>query len=94
MRVLGDLLETSGVSQLNSNNPHIQYGPAKYRQTTRAEDRIYAIMQIYGLRVGQALRPHEQPSLDELRTEFGMAINTLSVVQGQMFVLYFHTVSP
>lgn len=91
MKELADVLGTSGLVQLNSNNPHIQYGVTKYRRTIHAEDRIYAITQIYGLTVGQSLRPDEQPSLDELRTEFGLAVNALSLVQGQMFV---HTASP
>ncbi|KAJ4422065.1 hypothetical protein N0V82_003256 [Gnomoniopsis sp. IMI 355080] len=91
MKVLGEVLEASGILQLNSNNPHIQYGAARYRKTRHAEDRIYAIMQIYGLRVGQTLRADYQPCLDDLRTEFGLAINTFSAVQGQMFV---HTCTP
>lgn len=91
MRKLAEKLEGSGLTELNSNNPHSQYGAAKYRKTMHAEDRIYAITQIYGLAVGQTVRPDDQPSLDELRTEFGLAINALSPVQGQMFV---HTSSP
>lgn len=91
MRNLAEKLEGSGLTELNSNNPHSQYGAAKYRKTIHAEDRIYAITQIYGLAVGQTVRPHDKPSPDELRTEFGLAINALSPVQGQMFV---HTSAP
>lgn len=35
------------------NNPNVQYEITKYRQTSRDVDRVYAIMQIYGLRVGK-----------------------------------------
>lgn len=86
MRDLAEKLQRSGLTELNSNNPNVQYGAAKYRKTTHAEDRIYAITQIYGLAVGQTLRPYDQPSPDELRTEFGLAVNAVSPVQGQMFV--------
>lgn len=91
MRELVLQLQSSGIAHTNSNNPHVQYGAAKYRRTWHTEDRIYAIMQIYGLRVGQALRPGDRPSLDDLKKEFGLAINSVSLVQGQMFV---HTSTP
>jgi hypothetical protein len=35
------------------SNHNVQYGAARFRQTTRNEDRIYAIMQIYGFQLGE-----------------------------------------
>lgn len=73
-----------------ASNPNLQYGMAKYRQTKYPEDRVYGIMQIYNLRVGQAVRPHDSPTLEELTVEFGKAINLQSALWGQIFV---HTAS-
>ncbi|KAI1741806.1 heterokaryon incompatibility protein-domain-containing protein [Xylaria scruposa] len=83
---IGQLIDSTGIGQLFSNNPNIQYGAAKYRKTEYPEDRVYGIMQIYNIRVGQSVRPDDFPSLNELIEEFGFAINYKSVVQGQAFV--------
>ncbi|KAI0864497.1 heterokaryon incompatibility protein-domain-containing protein [Xylaria cubensis] len=83
---IGQLIDFTGINHVSSNNPNIQYGVAKYRKTEYPEDRVYGIMQIYNIRVGQSIRPDDLPSLDELIEEFGFAINYKSVVQGQAFV--------
>lgn len=78
--------------QFTADNPNVQYSAAKFRQTMRPEDRVYAICQIYNIRVGQTLRPHEPaPELDSLIEEFGLAINARSPILGQLFV---HTTLP
>lgn len=77
---------------LQVTNPNVQYGAAKFRKTTRDEDRIYAISQIYNVRVGRAVRPEDHSqTLDGLVEEFGLAINTRSPLYGQLFI---HTGSP
>ncbi|KAH7007537.1 heterokaryon incompatibility protein-domain-containing protein [Ilyonectria destructans] len=81
----------AGFYYLFSTNPNVQYGTARYRTTSRKEDRIYAIMQIYGICVGKSARPNENPSLEELVTEFAGAINQRSPILGQLFV---HTARP
>lgn len=81
----------AGFHSLFSNNPNIQYGVARYRTTSRDVDRVYAIMQVYNLRVGKSLRPNENPNLPELIDEFALAINQSSPILGQMFV---HTELP
>lgn len=81
----------AGFYYLFSTNPNVQYGTARYRTTSRKEDRIYAIMQIYGICVGKSARPNETPSLEELVTEFAGAINQRSPILGQLFV---HTARP
>ncbi|KAI0553861.1 heterokaryon incompatibility protein-domain-containing protein [Xylaria curta] len=83
---IGQLIDSTGINHVSSNNPNIQYGVAKYRKTEYPEDRVYGIMQIYNIRVGQSIRPDDLPSLDELKEEFGFAINCKSIVQGQAFV--------
>ncbi|KAK3939037.1 hypothetical protein QBC46DRAFT_355388 [Diplogelasinospora grovesii] len=81
----------AGFYYLFSTNPNVQYGTARYRTTTRPEDRIYAIMQIYNIVVGKSVRPDENPQLDELVPEFAAAINNASAILGQYFV---HTQKP
>jgi len=81
----------AGFYYLFTDNPNVQYGTARYRTTSRDVDRIYAIMQIYNLRVGKSIRPHENPSLDELVDEFALAINQTCLIMGQLFV---HTEPP
>lgn len=74
-----------------SSNPNIQFSAAKFRKTTYPEDRVYAISQIYNIRVGQSARPAERPPLDDLIEKFALAINAQSPVLGQLFV---HTRKP
>lgn len=90
------LLQTFGVHQIKQvwrevTNPHVLYEAAKHRVTSRPSDRIYAIMQVYNLRVGRSLRPLENPSLDELRVEFSQDLNARCPILGQ---LYNHTRIP
>ncbi len=85
------LILQAGFHFLFSNNPNVQYGIARYRRTSRDVDRVYAIMQIYNLRVGTSIRPKEQPPLAELIDEFAAAINQRCPIMGQMFV---HTQVP
>lgn len=76
LAAIRDRVSRSGLdSAFRSTDPNRVYAAAKFRQTRYAEDRIYGIMQMYNLRVGQAARPSERPSLDMLRVEFGLAIN-------------------
>lgn len=78
--------------QFTPNNPNVQYSAAKFRQTVHREDRVYAISQIYNIRVGQTLRPKEPPlELESLVEEFALAINARSPLLGQLFV---HTAQP
>lgn len=81
----------AGFGSLFSSNPNVQYGISEHRRTTREVDRIYAIMQIYNIRVGKALDPTCSPKLPELVEEFAVAINTACPMMGQMFV---HTETP
>ena len=85
------LILQAGFYFLFSNNPNVQYGVARYRRTSRDVDRVYAIMQIYNLRVGKSIRPKEQPPLAELIDEFAAAISQRCPIMGQMFL---HTQVP
>jgi len=82
-------LLSAGFYYLFSDNPNVQYGTARFRTTLHHEDRIYAIMQIYNLRVGKSARPELppelHPSLTELELEFGAAISKSCPIVGQLF---------
>lgn len=81
----------AGFYFLFTDNPNVQYGIAQHRRTTYSEDRVYAIMQIYNLRVGKSIRPDDNPSLGELIDEFALAINSKCPILGQAFI---HTARP
>lgn len=82
-----DRIYRSGLPMaLMGTNPNVQYGIAKFRTTTYPVDRVYGIMQMYNVRVGQAIRPTDHPSLEELVEEFGLAINSRSALLGQLFL--------
>ncbi|KAI1734924.1 heterokaryon incompatibility protein-domain-containing protein [Xylaria scruposa] len=76
----------AGFYYLFSDNPNVQYGTARYRKTSRRVDRVYAIMQIYDIRVGKSARPGDNPELEELVDEFAGAIHTHSAILGQLFL--------
>ena len=80
------LILQAGFYFLHSDNPNVQYGIARYRRTSRDVDRVYAIIQIYDLRVGKSIRSKERPPLAELIDEFAAAINKKCPILGQMFV--------
>lgn len=84
-----------GVSLLYGNsNPNVQYSAAKYRTASFELDRVYAIMALYGIKVGTS-RPGSDASrtytFPELEGEFVAELNALFPLLGQMFV---HTQEP
>lgn len=82
-------LEKTGYHFLYTNNPNVQYGAAQYRQTKHPLDRIYAIMQIYGLRLGGSAPDaptNKEFTLADLEDEFGKALNEQSPILAQMFI--------
>lgn len=83
---LANRVTATGFPDLSTDNPHVQYGTAHYRKTVNEVDRIYGIMQIYSIRVGQALRPNDRPCLEELALEFAVEVNVRSLLKGQLFV--------
>ncbi|KAK6220598.1 hypothetical protein LQW54_002043 [Pestalotiopsis sp. IQ-011] len=83
---LANRVTATGFPDLNTNNPHVQYGAAHYRKTVNEVGRIYGIMQIYNVRVGQALRLNDRPCLKKLVLEFAIEVNVRSPLKGQLFV--------
>ncbi|TGO43692.1 hypothetical protein BCON_1062g00010 [Botryotinia convoluta] len=81
----------AGFYFLFTDNPNVQYGIAQHRTTKNSNDRVYAIMQIYNLRVGKSIRLNDNPPLSKLIDEFALAINSKCPILGQAFV---HTARP
>ena len=70
------------------NNPNVLYHSAKFRQTRGGPDdvdRVYGIMQVFGLRLGEAAKPGRQFTLLELETEFAIEMMALSPIWAQLF---------
>jgi hypothetical protein len=81
----------TGFNNLFISNPNVQYELVRYRTSSRLEDRIYGITQIYNLRVGQSLQPDKTFTLDELREQFAEALVAHYPVVSQLFI---HTEQP
>ncbi|KAL1639150.1 hypothetical protein SLS58_008237 [Diplodia intermedia] len=74
-----------------TDNPIALYAAAASRSTMHEEDRIYGIMQVFGLRLGKSKYPHQEFSLSDLEVEFTAALAETSPILGQLFV---HTKPP
>ena len=77
-----------------ATNPNIQYGMARFRETSNKLDRIYGIMAVYNLRVGATLPGADTSrdyTLEELEDEFAISLNARSPLLGQLFL---HTDQP
>lgn len=88
LNTMRTIIHRSGIDFMLCPNPNIQYAAARFRQTTRADDRIYAIMQAYGYRLGNSatsIRKLEKFGLEELELQFLKTLNSQSSVLGQAF---------
>lgn len=98
MELLADInhrVRSAGLKAgLPSSNPNVQYGAAKFHQTTYAEDRIYGIMQIYNTLEGQSIRSDDRPILDHLVEEFGLAIDIECPVSSDRAAFFFTGTKP
>lgn len=70
------------------DNPVVLYSAAGFRQTGpfNEDDRIYGIMQVFGLKQGKSVSPGVKFSLSELEVQFAEAMNSKSPVWAQLFV--------
>ncbi|KAG9591604.1 hypothetical protein KCU77_g6620, partial [Aureobasidium melanogenum] len=90
-RQLQHIIRTSGLFFTMTNNPNVQYGMAHYRVTRHPLDRVYAIMQIYGFRLGESLYPEVPVTLDDLEQQLAQQLTFRSPMLSQWFV---HTAQP
>ena len=83
---LGRILERIDMLGLSAgDNPATLYTTAGYRKTSREDDRIYGIMQVFGFKLGKSATPGVDYSLPELEIQFANALNAKSPVWAQLF---------
>ncbi|KAF2252737.1 hypothetical protein BU26DRAFT_600993 [Trematosphaeria pertusa] len=80
------LIEKSGCYALYANCPITLYGAARFRSASQPPDRIYGIMQVFGLRLGESSAPGHSFSLAQLEFQLGQALNERSPILAQLFV--------
>lgn len=81
-------IESNVLAFMECRNPNLAYSLARYRQCSekQLEDRIYGIMQVYGFRLGKAMAPESDFSLEELQAQFSRHLNENLPLFGQLFV--------
>ncbi|KAH0534036.1 hypothetical protein FGG08_007361 [Glutinoglossum americanum] len=81
-----DLIRRTGMGALWYNNPMGLLGVSNHRKTSRALDRVYAIMQAFGTDFRVGVNPDHVYTLEELEDEFGAAIIRTYPILSQMHV--------
>ncbi|RDW62185.1 hypothetical protein BP6252_11618 [Coleophoma cylindrospora] len=88
------MIKQRGLSALATNNPIALYGIAFSRRTSRDEDRVYGIEQVFGLRLGvSASRAKKSYNRFELEAQLGSRILKKFPVLSQLHV-YTEPVEP
>ena len=88
LRSLLSVIDESGTNFVFCPNPNMQYSAARFRETTRPEDRIYAIIQIYGYKLGDAASPNQKArkfSIVDLELQFLQKLTSESATLSQAF---------
>lgn len=87
-RLLG-LISTRGLIALHETNPMALYASAHHRTASEELDYIYGIMQVFGLRLGNANPELNEPitfSLSDLEDQLGKALMEISPIWSQSHV--------
>jgi Heterokaryon incompatibility protein (HET) len=81
-------VESSGLINIDVSmtTPMLLYSAAHFRTCTEELDRVYGIMQVYGLRLGASKQPERSFSLDELEDQLAAELNKISPVAAQLFI--------
>jgi hypothetical protein len=85
------VIQTSGLDRLAARNPVVLLAAARYRETTRPLDRVYGIMQVFGLKLGQDRQSSRadrrpEPRLSDLEVELSQELNIRSPALAQTFI--------
>jgi heterokaryon incompatibility protein (HET) len=84
---IADNIERIGFNYGLISNPNVCYGVARFREAKHPLDRVYGIMQVYNIRVGESVRSYAKPpTLDGLMDEFAQELNRRSPLLGQSFL--------
>lgn len=79
-------LDDVGVPCLAKSHTVALYGVASRRNPMREHDRIYGIMQVFGLVLGKSARPDMEFTLPGLEDQLGVAVNRMNPVLAQSFI--------
>ncbi|KUI54507.1 hypothetical protein VP1G_01849 [Cytospora mali] len=79
-------LDEVGIPCLARSHAIALYGVSSFRNPTRQHDRIYGIMQVFGLVLGKSAHPHKDFTLSDLEDQLGEAVNKANPVLAQWFV--------
>ncbi|KAL1639155.1 hypothetical protein SLS58_008242 [Diplodia intermedia] len=67
------------------DTPAVLYAAAGYRKTSREEDRVYGIMQVFGFKLGKSAEPKRDFTLSDLELQIAAALNAKSPIWAQLF---------
>lgn len=67
------------------DTPAVLYSAAGYRKTSRGEDRVYGIMQVFGFKLGKSAEPNRDFTLSDLELQIAAALNKKSPIWAQLF---------
>lgn len=85
IELMRNTVDKSGIGFSFAMNPNVQYSAARFRQTRYETDRIYAIMQVFGFRLGQALEPAKHFTKAQLELQFLTSISQVPMI-AQAFI--------
>jgi hypothetical protein len=80
-------LHRSGLMGINTLDVPVHIYPAAHARACKNDvDRVYAIMQVYRLRLGASRHPHRVYTIDQLENELVQALNGISPLAAQLFL--------
>jgi hypothetical protein len=88
LKALQAVVESSGLTNIDISMqaPMLLYSAAYFRTCREELDRVYGIMQVYGLRLGASKQPERCFSLDELEDQLAAELNKISPTAAQLFI--------
>ncbi|ROV98048.1 hypothetical protein VMCG_07059 [Cytospora schulzeri] len=79
-------LDDVGIPCMARSHAIALYGVSSFRNSSRENDRIYGIMQVFGLALGKVAHPDKDFTLSQLEDQLGEAVNKANPVLAQSFV--------
>ena len=84
---LCELIHQRGLGFVWTSNPNVAYSVGQHRATREPLDRIFGIMQIYGIKCTQSNSSKDlSAQLQDLEDRFGSELVTMSPLLSQMFI--------
>lgn len=81
-----DLIERLGLHHGPREESTLLFGAVKHRQTREPKDRVYGIMQVYGLKLDSSAQPEREFTLEDLEFQLVASHNARSPIAAQLFV--------